>query len=201
MSAPTLADAPETLVGARARLIEAAARVLAERGYEAATVKEIARAAGVNQGLVHYYFGSKDALLLAVVREASDRYAEEMRGLRAGTPGQRLGRAALGRVRERIAREPEQYRLHHELFGLALTRPGLRSGVAALLAAGRGGIGQSVLQAARRPVTDAEADALAAVLIACFDGLALQVRVDPDFDLDAAFGMLARLLSPLLDEP
>lgn len=191
-------DVTEDLAGARERLIAAASRVLAERGYEAATVKEIARAAGVNQGLVHYYFGNKDALLLAVVREASARYGREMRGLRAGTPGDRLSAEALGRVRERIAREPEQYRLRFELFGLGLARPELRLGVAGLLAHGRDGIGQSVRQAAAGTLTESETAALAALLIACFEGLALQLLADPGFDLDGAFAMLARLLSPLL---
>jgi len=42
-------------------------RVLAERGYAGATIAEIARAAGITSpGLVHYHFGSKQEILLAL---------------------------------------------------------------------------------------------------------------------------------------
>jgi len=43
-------------------LIQAAKRVFAERGYDGATVKEIAEAAGVNVSLVSYHFGGKEGL-------------------------------------------------------------------------------------------------------------------------------------------
>ncbi|WP_328315870.1 TetR/AcrR family transcriptional regulator [Streptomyces sp. NBC_00388] len=53
--------------GTRRLLPEAAARLFAERGYEAATVREIAAEAGVNQALLFRYFGSKQALLTEVM--------------------------------------------------------------------------------------------------------------------------------------
>jgi AcrR family transcriptional regulator len=53
----------------RERLLDAAlARFVAE-GIQAASLKSIAKAAGVTPALVHYYFGSKDLLLAAVVEE------------------------------------------------------------------------------------------------------------------------------------
>lgn len=42
-------------------------RVMARTGYEAATIAEIARAAGVTPGIVHYHFESKEEILLALV--------------------------------------------------------------------------------------------------------------------------------------
>src|SRR5215472_15882219 len=62
----------------RERLIAAGYAVLAEKGIEATTVKEIARRAGVSPGLFHYYFKSKDALLLAVVYAAGARFGEQL---------------------------------------------------------------------------------------------------------------------------
>ena len=50
----------------REQIIQAAYRVLAEQGYDAATIKAIAREAGVAPGLLHYYFASKDELLVEV---------------------------------------------------------------------------------------------------------------------------------------
>jgi len=44
----------------RARIVAAAYRVLVEQGYRAASIKTIARSAGVVPGLIHYYFTSKE---------------------------------------------------------------------------------------------------------------------------------------------
>lgn len=55
---------------ARARIRDAALRLFAERGIENATVRDIAKAAGVSAGLIRHHFGGKDAL-----RDACDAYA------------------------------------------------------------------------------------------------------------------------------
>lgn len=52
----------------RAALLDAAAKLFAEKGPGAVSVRQIASAAGVNHGLVHHYFGSKQELLREVVR-------------------------------------------------------------------------------------------------------------------------------------
>ena len=48
-------------------LIEAANAVFAERGYDAATTREVAERAGCSEGLIHRYFGGKRGLLLTVM--------------------------------------------------------------------------------------------------------------------------------------
>jgi AcrR family transcriptional regulator len=55
---------------ARARIRDAALRLFAERGMDGATIRDIAKAAGVSAGLVRHHFGSKEAL-----RDACDSYA------------------------------------------------------------------------------------------------------------------------------
>jgi AcrR family transcriptional regulator len=55
---------------ARARIRDAALRLFAERGIDGATIRDIAKAAGVSAGLVRHHFGSKEAL-----RDACDAYA------------------------------------------------------------------------------------------------------------------------------
>jgi AcrR family transcriptional regulator len=58
---------------ARARLLEAGGEVFSERGFEAATGKEIAERAGVNPAAVNYHFGSLEGLYADALAEARDR--------------------------------------------------------------------------------------------------------------------------------
>jgi len=55
----------------RERLLRAATGLFAERGYDATTVRDIARAAGVDAALIPRYFGSKTGLYVAAITGAS----------------------------------------------------------------------------------------------------------------------------------
>jgi AcrR family transcriptional regulator len=57
----------------RQALLAAGVQVFAERGYDAATTREVAQAAGVNEQLIQRYFGGKSGLLLAII----ERFGEE----------------------------------------------------------------------------------------------------------------------------
>ena len=59
---------PKGREAVEAALVDAAAELLAERGPDVG-VREIAARAGVNHGQIHHYFGSKDALVAAAMRE------------------------------------------------------------------------------------------------------------------------------------
>jgi AcrR family transcriptional regulator len=63
----------------RAELVDAAWRVIAEEGLEAATMRRIAEAAGCTTGRVTHYFDSKDDVLVAALREVYRRAAERIR--------------------------------------------------------------------------------------------------------------------------
>jgi AcrR family transcriptional regulator len=70
-------DVPRRLDGEKAQRIIAAMRAsVATRGAAGATFDHVAREAGVSRGLLHYYFGSKEQLLIEVVRrDCEDRIA------------------------------------------------------------------------------------------------------------------------------
>ncbi|MFI7641435.1 TetR/AcrR family transcriptional regulator [Nonomuraea sp. NPDC049400] len=77
---------PEDLT-ARARIRDAAMRHIGEHGFERATIREIAEAAGVSLGLVRHHFGSKQALreacdehLIKVIRKLHEEAARDPRG-------------------------------------------------------------------------------------------------------------------------
>ena len=75
MEAATRADGPRKLEGDKAQRIIAAMRAsVGTRGAAASTFDHVAREAGVSRGLLHYYFGSKERLLVEVVRhDAAER--------------------------------------------------------------------------------------------------------------------------------
>ncbi|MEP6915939.1 MAG: TetR family transcriptional regulator [Acidobacteriota bacterium] len=61
--------------GTREKILEAALDLFRERGFEDATMREIAARAGVATGLAYYYFASKDAIVLAFYHRAKDDLA------------------------------------------------------------------------------------------------------------------------------
>lgn len=88
----------------RARLMEAAAVLFAERGYAATTTADVARRAGVSEGIVFHHFGSKADLLEAVAADYGQGLAQAMFAV-APAPGQPpsaepMLRAAFGYARE-----------------------------------------------------------------------------------------------------
>jgi len=92
----------------RRALLEAARELFAERGFEAVTLREIAAAAGVNAAMVHYYFGNKQGLYLAILSEgAAPLLAHLERALeRPDADGEQVVREFLTRFAATMAREP-----------------------------------------------------------------------------------------------
>jgi AcrR family transcriptional regulator len=62
----------------RAQVMAAARRLFGERGYAATTTADVARRAGVSEGILFHHFGSKDGLLAAVASEYGRGLAEAM---------------------------------------------------------------------------------------------------------------------------
>ena len=71
---------------AEIKLIAAAADMLGEVGPRAMTVRAVAERAGVNHGLVHHYFGGKDALAEAAMLHLVQQHASDVREQSHGNP-------------------------------------------------------------------------------------------------------------------
>lgn len=71
-------------LASRDSLYRAAVDLIAERGYEAATMREIADRAGVSPGLLYKYFPGKRAVVLALYDELSATYADRARRMKPG---------------------------------------------------------------------------------------------------------------------
>jgi AcrR family transcriptional regulator len=66
----------------RKELIDAAAKIFQEKGYEAASIQDIAEALGILKGSIYYYIDSKDDLLFAVIQEVHETALANVERLR-----------------------------------------------------------------------------------------------------------------------
>lgn len=77
---------PITRAEGERRLIAAAYQLIQERPYSEVGVRDIAAVADVNHGFVHTWFGSKNDLLLAVVRQQFEELAKTVQNAEPGQP-------------------------------------------------------------------------------------------------------------------
>lgn len=102
-------DGPRSRDGdKRARILDAAVRVVADKGFPGATVAEIAREAGVADGTIYLYFRSKDDLLVSLVEDALGRILDEARARVDAAPSPLDGlRAFIRHHLEQVAARPD----------------------------------------------------------------------------------------------
>ncbi|GAA2365916.1 TetR/AcrR family transcriptional regulator [Dactylosporangium salmoneum] len=99
-------------VAARAAILEQAARLFAERGFEGTSLLDIAQAAELTRPALYHYFASKDEILATLVEQESAGAAEKLREIAAGEldPTERLRAAIHELVLDRAA-APERFRM------------------------------------------------------------------------------------------
>src|SRR5712671_5539324 len=97
----TIPEPSEDQQQTRERIIAAAARVLAAKGYDATTLREISREAQAAPGLVHYYFGGKDQLLVEALQAAGRQFHQRMERLMQQVPADQSLGAFLTQLSER----------------------------------------------------------------------------------------------------
>lgn len=175
----------------RRRIVEAAARVFQEEGYQTATMAAVAEAAGVSKGLPYHYFESKADLARAVVERHLLAILEELSGWPEGPPEERLGwfvETALGHAKA----NQESYRLYLSLALQPATRE-LVLGEVARHADELAGLDAELARIFEAYGHDDPASE-AVLLRATVDGLIQYLLMHPEgFVIDAAVeGILAR---------
>jgi TetR/AcrR family transcriptional regulator, fatty acid metabolism regulator protein len=65
-------------LGRKDRILEAALKIFAEKGFQNATIVEISKEAGVSEATVYEYFGTKEELLFAIPEKISNEGFEEL---------------------------------------------------------------------------------------------------------------------------
>ncbi|WP_269079219.1 TetR/AcrR family transcriptional regulator [Paenibacillus durus] len=179
--------------------MDAAYQVLAEKGYDKASTKEIARVAGVAQGLISYYFPSKDLLFAEVFRRESEKYCESY----SFTPSNAEGplnaaavKSALSVPQSRAVDNPSWIKLRYELYALGLRNPAVSESIKTTLVSKREHQTRLIERISRLP--EEHSRSLAPILLSVFDGLGLQRLCDEDFDYEGAYDTFAAILSAYL---
>src|SRR5579864_8523317 len=185
------------------RIIEAAYRALVKRGYHETSMKDIAAEAGVAPGLAHYYFDSKEDLMVAAIEHACQPaiQAWEQAGVSLTGPlPEDADPLAFARMGFALAKqELKSYRsvflLTFDMFGVGIHNPRIAAAVRTFIDERRAFIAritQGVIAGmAEPPVSSAEA--IAAALWGSLHGIYLQKVMDPDFDADAAIDALSEM--------
>jgi len=186
-------------------ILEAARRVLAERGLEGLTIEAVANEANVSRTLIPYHFGSRAGLVAILFDSLFHDLAVSVYGL-AGPGG------SLPTFLDWIKREADDVQSQHDFFELivsALREPDLARRIAALyddyreLVLEMTGVSEPAEsdEAALRPVSDErrrELAAIGSVLVAIEDGIGLQAALDPSFDVDGALAMVETMIGDAL---
>jgi AcrR family transcriptional regulator len=109
-------------------LLDAAERLLADVGYLGVTTRRLAKEAGVNHGLVHYYFGSNENLLVHALERFTGRLIARQRALYAtDLPFPQKWRTAM---RYLVSEDVRYQKIWLELQALAWNNADLRARLA-----------------------------------------------------------------------
>ena len=172
----------ESKARTRERLLDAAARTFARKGYAGASVEEIAESAGYSIGALYSNFGGKQELFLELISRRADRRRTVVAGiLQADDGGDPV--EALAQFLERTGSpDPDLMALRAEFWLYAVRNP---DAMGALTAQRREQVDAlvdlvSAAMEGRGAPPGVSARAVATVALAMFQGLMRQRRIDPD---------------------
>ena len=184
----------------REYLLQAAAQVFAERGFHAATLDEVAAAAGFTKGAVYSNFKNKEDLFLALLE---DSYAREMTALRATIdssdvpPEARIG-DFVSLIGGELDRVPNMGALYLEFHLYALRNPAARARMNELEQEDIRAIAQilEVERAQRGIEVEVPSEQTARIIVALFRGINMMRTANPEATgeelLEAAIAFVTR---------
>jgi len=167
------------------RIVDAMRESVAKRGAAGSTFEHVAREAGVSRGLLHYYFGTKERLLVEVVRRDSEiRVARLDAPLADAQSVDDVLQVLVASLTDLIDNEPAFFLLLYELFSAGRRNPDIQREVGQLFERTRSHVAEVLRAKESEGVINLRFDAEAVVsyLFALADGLALQVLSDPERD-------------------
>ena len=193
-------DRSERRARTRARLLQAAARVYARRGFDAATIDEVAEEAGFTKGAVYDHFGGKEQLLLALLDEhVSAQIAEQVSLFDASRGTPERPRIGADRWMEELDADPDAFRLFVEAWVRAQRDEELRAWVATGVEEWRSMFQRFGAARSEGVVPAAVVEQLSTVLTALGTGLAMLRLVDPEAVPPRLLGAVSALVIGALE--
>ena len=153
-------------------LLDAAERLLVDAGYPAVTTRRLAEEAKVNHGLVHYYFGSIENLLVRTLERFTDQLIARQRAMYSDpdVPFVEKWRRAM-----RYLDEDRPYqKIWYELQALAWNRPELRERVDHVDAEWRAVLTEALAEPHERYGLPMPLDALVSLVVTFNEGIILE---------------------------
>jgi AcrR family transcriptional regulator len=172
-------------VGHREQLLQAARRLLEQRGYAHITARDLVAESGTNLASIGYHFGSKAGLLNAAIEAAFEDWTEQLAELVMAdphaTPIER-GMATWVAVLERLPSRRPMLQSYVDALAQAQRVPELQAQLGALYRHARARVAELVALSLDdgTPPDDPRCRAIASYVIAVCDGLAVQWLLDPD---------------------
>jgi TetR/AcrR family transcriptional regulator len=167
-----LASPPVARAQTEEAFLDAAERLLVDVGYAGITTRRLADEAGANHGLVHYYFGSMENLLVRVLERFTERMIERQRAMYAApeVPFLEKWRTAM----LYLSADLEYQKIWWELQALAWNRPELQATVAHVNDEWRSVLTEAFAEARERYGIEMPLEALVSLVITFNEGIILE---------------------------
>jgi AcrR family transcriptional regulator len=165
------------------RIVEAMRRSVARRGTAGSTFDHVSREAGVSRGLLHYYFGTKEQLLVEAVRRDCELRLELLeRQLSTAQTADDFIDLMAQNLQRTVREDPDFVTLVFELFTLSRRNEDIAVEYAELMRRTREQVAGMLADAQQQGILrlHAEPEAVAEVLFSLGDGLALRMLAEPD---------------------
>jgi TetR/AcrR family transcriptional regulator len=167
-----VATEPSPREAAEDNLLDAAERLLVDVGYAGITTRRLAQEAGVNHGLVHYYFGSIENVLVQTLERFTERVTRRQREMYAAEiPFLEKWRTAM---RYLVAEDIRYEKIWLELQALAWNRPELRERVARVNDAWRAVLTEAFAEPRERYGIEVPLDALVSLVMTFNQGIIVE---------------------------
>ena len=179
----------ETQERTRQRVLIAAAKVFARRGYHRATVDEIASEAGFTIGALYSNFSGKEELFLALADRHVEERIAEVAAIAGAAEGDEPSKDAAEQFRAFLERDPEWPLLFYEFWSLSVRNPELQGELAKRRDAIRDALAACLARIAKRHGFRLRfpAPVLATAIAASLNGLAFERAADPKALPDEVF--------------
>jgi AcrR family transcriptional regulator len=185
-----------------ARIVDAMRASVAERGTAGSTFDQVAKAAGVSRGLLHYYFGTKERLLVEVVRRDCDvRMAALDAALAQAQTADDFIAVLVASLEDVVRNDPGFVTLLFELFVLSRRHEDVAAEFTELLSRPRGRVAALLRAKEAEGVLHlgADPDAVVDVLFSLADGIWLRMLAE-ERDFAPTITAAVRCVRTLLDD-